>query len=147
GGSCQDHRNHRHRPVLRCRQLLREPGSAARAYASLRGRLGSPLLYRLRAAPARPGSSASQAQRRLAGPSLYQPRSGLLMYRAVRMLRWFGAALGLLIVILLAALGLMQTQAGRTWFAGTAAQAINDPDFTVAIEGLRGLVPFRLKVD
>ena len=69
------------------------------------------------------------------------------MHGAARALRWFGAALGLLIAILLAAFGLMQTQAGRTWLARTVAQAVSDPDFTVGIEGLRGIVPFRLTVE
>jgi translocation and assembly module TamB len=69
------------------------------------------------------------------------------MRSAARALRWFGAALGLLIAILLAAFGLIQTQAGRTWLAGTAAQAVSDPDFTVVIGGLRGIVPFRLTVE
>ena len=69
------------------------------------------------------------------------------MHGAARALRWFGAALGLLIAILLAVFGLLQTQAGRTWLARTVAQAISDPDFTVAIEGLSGIVPFRLKVE
>src|SRR5262245_31494291 len=69
------------------------------------------------------------------------------MHGAARALRWFGVALGLLIVILLAAFGLVQTQAGRTWLARTAAQAVSDPDFAVAVEGLRGLVPFSLKID
>ena len=69
------------------------------------------------------------------------------MHGAARALRWFGAALGLLIAILLAAFGLMQTQAGRTWLARTVAQAISDPDFTVGIEGLRGIAPFRLTVE
>ena len=69
------------------------------------------------------------------------------MRNAARALRWFGAALGLLIAICLAVFGLLQTQAGRTWFARTVAQAISDPDFTVAIEGLSGIVPFRLMVE
>ncbi len=69
------------------------------------------------------------------------------MHGAARALRWFGAALGLLIAIFLAVFGLLQTQAGRTWFARTVSQAISDPDFTVAIEGLSGIVPFRLKVE
>jgi len=66
---------------------------------------------------------------------------------AVRVLRWFGAALGLLVAIILAGFGLLQTQAGKTWFASTIAQTISDPDFSVAIENLSGVVPFRLKVD
>jgi translocation and assembly module TamB len=69
------------------------------------------------------------------------------MRGAARALRWFGAALGLVFAILLAAFGLIQTQAGRTWIARTAAQAVSDPDFTIAIEGLSGIVPLRLKID
>jgi translocation and assembly module TamB len=69
------------------------------------------------------------------------------MRSAARALRWFGTTLGLLIAICLAAFGLLQTQAGRTWFARTVAQAISDPDFTVAIEGLGGIVPFRVTVE
>jgi len=68
------------------------------------------------------------------------------MRGAARALRWFGAALGLLIAVCLAVFGLLQTQAGRTWFARTVAQATSDPDFT-AIEGLSGIVPFRLTVE
>src|ERR1700747_1400548 len=69
------------------------------------------------------------------------------MHGAARALRCFGAALGLLIAIFLAVFGLLQTQAGRTWLARTVAQATSDPDFTVAIEGLSGIVPFRLTVE
>jgi translocation and assembly module TamB len=69
------------------------------------------------------------------------------MRSAARALRWFGAALGVLIAVFLALFGLLQTQAGRTWFARTVAQAISDPDFTVGIEGLGGIVPFRVTVE
>jgi translocation and assembly module TamB len=64
-----------------------------------------------------------------------------------RMLRWFGAALGLLIVVLLVTFGLLQTQAGKSWLASTIAQTLSSLDFTVAIEGLGGFVPFRLQVE
>src|SRR5271169_3697216 len=69
------------------------------------------------------------------------------MRLAARALRWIGGALGLLIAVLLAAFGLLQTQAGKTWLARTIAQTISDPEFTVAIEGLSGFIPFRPKVD
>jgi len=69
------------------------------------------------------------------------------MRSAARALGWFCAFLGLLVGILLAAFGVLQTQAGRTWFAKTAAQAVSDPDFTVGIEGLSGIVPFRVTVE
>jgi translocation and assembly module TamB len=64
-----------------------------------------------------------------------------------RVLRWLGAALGLLIVALLAALGLLQTQAGQAWLARTIAQTVSSPDFAVTVEGLSGFVPFRLRAD
>ena len=51
-------------------------------------------------------------------------------------LRWLGSALGLLIVVLLAAFGLLQTQAGKTWLARTIARTASSPDFSVTIEGL-----------
>jgi len=69
------------------------------------------------------------------------------MQGAARALRWFGATIGLLIAVLLAGFGLLQTQAGKTWLAHTIAQMTSDPDFTVAIEGPSGIVPFRLKID
>ena len=68
------------------------------------------------------------------------------MQHAIRVLRWLGAAIGMLIAILLASFGLLQTPAGKTWLASTLAQMISDPDFTVAIEGPSGIVPFRLEV-
>jgi translocation and assembly module TamB len=69
------------------------------------------------------------------------------MQGAVRALRWFGAAIGLLVALLLAGFGLLQTEIGRAWFARTVEHAISDPDFTVAIAGLNGIVPFRLNID
>ncbi|MFL5267646.1 MAG: hypothetical protein ACJ8AH_13815, partial [Stellaceae bacterium] len=69
------------------------------------------------------------------------------MQTAARILRWLGITLGLVIVLLAAALGLLQTQAGQAWLARTIERTISDPDFTVAIAGLNGTVPFRLKVD
>jgi translocation and assembly module TamB len=69
------------------------------------------------------------------------------MRGAVKTLRWFGAALGLLVVGLLAACGLAQTRAGQVWLARAIAQAVSSPDFSVTIEGLGGIVPFRPTVD
>jgi translocation and assembly module TamB len=72
---------------------------------------------------------------------------GTAMRIMARALRWLGSALGLLIVVPLAAFGLLQTQAGKTWLARTIAQTVSSPDFSVTIEGLGGIVPFRLEVD
>ncbi len=69
------------------------------------------------------------------------------MRAAARVLRWLAAALGALIVLILAGFGLLQTQAAKAWLAGHIAQTISDPDFTVAIAGLSGFVPFRLQVE
>ena len=68
------------------------------------------------------------------------------MHTIVRVCRWLGGALGVLIVVLLAGFGLLQTQAGKTWLAGTIARAVSSPDSAVSVEGLRGFVPFRLNV-
>jgi translocation and assembly module TamB len=69
------------------------------------------------------------------------------MRAAGRVLRWLGAALGVLITILAAVFGLLQTQAGRAWLARTVAQAVSDPDFIVTIDGIGGLVPFRMTIE
>src|SRR5438552_5345116 len=69
------------------------------------------------------------------------------MRAMAKVLRWFAVSLGLLIVVLLAAFGLLQTRAGKSWLEKTIAQSVSSPDFTVAMEGLGGFVPFGLRVD
>jgi translocation and assembly module TamB len=69
------------------------------------------------------------------------------MKTAARILRWLGIALGLVIAVLLAAFGLLQAQAGKIWLARTIERTISDPDFTVAVAGLHGTVPFNIKVN
>ncbi len=69
------------------------------------------------------------------------------MRTVARVFRWLGGALGLLIVVILAAFGLLQTRTGKTWLARTIVQSVSSPDFTVSVEGLGGIVPFHLKVD
>jgi translocation and assembly module TamB len=69
------------------------------------------------------------------------------MRAMARALRWFGAALGLLIAALLVAFGLLQTQDGKIWLAATISRAVGSPDFSVTLTGFGGIVPFRLKVD
>src|SRR5207245_9618322 len=117
GSPDQGHRNHRDRPFRRRRQLLREPRAAARPHPSLWGGPGAALLHCFRAATDRLGNPAAQAQLRLADPALYQSWSGLLMRAMAKVLRWFAVSLGLLIVVLLAAFGLLQTGAGKSWLA------------------------------
>jgi translocation and assembly module TamB len=68
------------------------------------------------------------------------------MGTTAKILRWLGMALGALALFLLIAFGLLQTQFGKAWLATTIARAVSDPDFTVALEGLGGIVPFDMKV-
>ncbi len=69
------------------------------------------------------------------------------MNTAGRILRWLGAALVLLIAVLLGGFGLLQTWVGQDWLARTIQRSISEPDLTVAVTGLSGTVPFQLKVD
>ncbi|MBV8335997.1 MAG: hypothetical protein JO358_11300, partial [Alphaproteobacteria bacterium] len=66
---------------------------------------------------------------------------------AARILRWIGVALGLLIFAILGGFGLLQTRAGQAWLTRTIERTISSPDFTVAVAGLHGTVPFNVKVD
>ena len=69
------------------------------------------------------------------------------MRGAARVFRWLGAALGLLVVVVLAVFGLLQTPTGLAWLARTIAQDVSSPDFSVSIEGLSGTVPFRMTAE
>ncbi len=63
-----------------------------------------------------------------------------------RVLRWLGTVFFALIAILLIGFGILQTRVGRDWLAGTIARAVSTSDFAVAIEGLGGVVPFRVGI-
>jgi translocation and assembly module TamB len=63
------------------------------------------------------------------------------------MLRWFGIALAVPICLILIGFGLLQTRPGKYWLAGAIARAVSSPGFTVSIDGLHGLVPFRVRVE
>jgi translocation and assembly module TamB len=69
------------------------------------------------------------------------------MHAIGRILRWIGIALGVLVLVVCAAFGFLQTQPGKAWLARQIAQAISDPDFTVAIDRISGMVPFDMHVD
>ncbi len=69
------------------------------------------------------------------------------MVGIVKLLRWLGAAIGVLIAVLAAGFGMLQTRVGKTWAEREIAQAISDPDFTVAIDDLGGIVPFSITVE
>src|SRR6266436_6879121 len=64
-----------------------------------------------------------------------------------RLFRWLGIALGLLLVVLLAAFGLLQTQPGKSWLERTVAQSVSSPDFALTMQGLDGFVPLNLKIE
>ena len=69
------------------------------------------------------------------------------MRTIARVFRWLGAALGLLLAILLGAFGVLQTRVGQAWLAKTVAQTVSSPDFAVSVEGFHGIVPFHLTID
>src|SRR5205807_5346706 len=125
---------------------LREPRAAARPHPSLWGGPGAALLHCFRAATDRLGDPTAQAQRRLADTALYQSWSGLLMRAMAKVLRWFAVSLGLVIVVFLAAFGLLQTQPGKSWLQRTVTQSVSSPDFALTMQGLDGFVPFNLKI-
>jgi translocation and assembly module TamB len=68
------------------------------------------------------------------------------MHSARKLLRWLGIALGVLALCFVAVFALLQTRIAKDWLAREVAGAISDPDFTVAIDGLGGIVPFRVTV-
>src|SRR5690349_11441005 len=68
------------------------------------------------------------------------------MHVARRILFGFAALVGLLVLVLLIAFGALQTRTGKVWLAREIAQLISDPDFTVAIDGIGGAVPFGMKI-
>ncbi len=69
------------------------------------------------------------------------------MSMAAKLLRWIGVALTALVFVFAAVFGFAQTEPGRALLARTVARAIGDPDFTIGIEGLGGIVPFRVRIE
>ncbi len=69
------------------------------------------------------------------------------MHAVGTVVRWLGVALAAAALMLVTGFGLLQTQPGRAWLAREIAQAVGDPDFTVAITGLGGFVPFRTRIE
>jgi translocation and assembly module TamB len=68
------------------------------------------------------------------------------MRGAGKAVSWLGATLGALALFVLAAFGMLQTPVGKAWLATKIARVISSPDFTIAIEGLGGAVPFDMAV-
>jgi translocation and assembly module TamB len=58
--------------------------------------------------------------------------------------RLLAIAVAVPIALVLAGFGLLQTRTGQDWLAGAIVRAVNSPGFSLAIEGLRGIVPLRM---
>jgi translocation and assembly module TamB len=69
------------------------------------------------------------------------------MQYAGKVFRWLGIALAAVLLLLVTVFGLLQTQLGKGWLEREIARAASSPDFTVAVSGLRGFVPFRMTID
>ena len=61
--------------------------------------------------------------------------------------RWLAIALAVPILLALAGFGLLQTRAAQAWLAAVIARSASKPDFVVSIAGLRGFLPFHVKID
>ena len=69
------------------------------------------------------------------------------MHSAAKLLRGLGLVLGVLALSLVAVFAVLQTQLGKAWLAREIGQTLGDPDFTIAMDGLRGFVPFNMTVE
>jgi translocation and assembly module TamB len=68
------------------------------------------------------------------------------MHIVGKILRALGVVLGVLVLSFFAAWAALQTPFGKAWLAREIGQALSDPDFNVAIDGLGGIIPFRMKL-
>ena len=64
-----------------------------------------------------------------------------------RMFRWGGFTAIALLVLLVAAYGLLQTSPGLGWAARTLANLASTPGFSVSIKGLGGVIPFDIHAE
>lgn len=64
-----------------------------------------------------------------------------------RMLRWSGYAIFGVLVVAIAAFGLLQTAPGLSWGARVVAGLASSPGFAVEIKGLGGTVPFDMRAE
>ena len=69
------------------------------------------------------------------------------MHSAAKLLRGLGLVLGVLALSLVAVFAALQTQLGKAWLAREIGQTLGDPDFTIAMDGLEGFVPFNMTVE
>ena len=63
-----------------------------------------------------------------------------------RVLTLIGGLIGFVLILLLIAVGVAQTDWGKRFIAETASDLASGPDFTLAIEGITGFVPFDMAV-
>jgi translocation and assembly module TamB len=59
-------------------------------------------------------------------------------------LRCLAIVIAVPLAIVMVGFGLLQTCPGQDWLAGAIARAVSSPGFSLAIQGLRGTVPFHL---
>ena len=69
------------------------------------------------------------------------------MHTVGKFLRGLGLLLGVLALSLVAVFAVLQTQLGKAWLAREIGQTLGDPDFTIAMDGLKGFVPFNMTVE
>ena len=69
------------------------------------------------------------------------------MHTVGKFLRGLGLLLGVLALSLVAVFAVLQTQLGKAWLAREIGQTLGDPDFTIALDGLKGFVPFNMTVE
>ena len=69
------------------------------------------------------------------------------MHTVGKFLRGLGLVLGVLALSLVAVFAVLQTQLGKAWLAREIGQTLGDPDFTIALDGLKGFVPFNMTVE
>ena len=69
------------------------------------------------------------------------------MHSAAKLLRGLGLVLGVLALSFVAVFAVLQTQLGKAWLAREIGQTLGDPDFTIAMDGLKGFVPFNMTVE
>jgi len=64
-----------------------------------------------------------------------------------RLALFLGLLLALVTVIVGGALALLQTDPGRKWTAAMVSQTLSTPDFGLQMEGLRGSLPWNIRLD
>ena len=69
------------------------------------------------------------------------------MHTVGKFLRGLGLVFGVLALSSVAVFAVLQTQLGKAWLAREIEQTLGGPDFTIAMDGLKGFVPFNMTVE